>query len=477
MRARNATLPQFRRRATIAIDDIRLQSALKYAADRYVDHRLQAWADFPDLEALRDHFKSIRAATMAELAHHLERFESNAQAAGAQVHWAGDAAEACRIVTGIARQHGVDLITKSKSMSTEEIWLNESLTAAGITPVETDLGEWILQLAGEPPFHIIGPAMHKTQAQVAELFSQEIGEALPPDDVPRLTAVARRLLREKFLAAGMGVTGANIGVAETGSIVLVTNEGNAEMVTSLPPVHAVVMGIEKIARNWDDAAAWLSLLARSATGQSLSVYTTVITGPARPTDPDGPQEVHIILLDNGRSQLVGGPYEEVLQCIRCGACLSVCPVYRAAGGQAYGNPYSGPIGAVIGPLLFGLDHYGALPQASSLCGACLEACPVRIDLPGMLVALREEEVEKKLIPWPERAAEQLAGRILAHERLMVWASRLLRLLQRPFIRHGRLRVPRRLDPMGSRRLPALAQRSFRDMWEKDLKNQGRGNQL
>jgi L-lactate dehydrogenase complex protein LldF len=232
------------------------------------------------------------------------------------------------------------------------------------------------------------------------------------------------------------------------------------------------MGIEKIAPTWDDAAAWLALLARSATGQPLSVYTTVITGPAKPDDADGPDEVHIILLDNGRSQHVGGEFEEVLQCIRCGACLNICPVYREAGGHAYGSPYSGPIGAVISPLLFGLEDYGALPQASSLCGACLDICPVRIDLPRMLLALRKVEVEGKLIPWPERMLENSAAFVLRHQHLTEWTSRLLRILQRPFQRGGNLKLPDRLNPAGERVLPSLANKSFREIWKERLKDEG-----
>jgi L-lactate dehydrogenase complex protein LldF len=460
----STTTAEFRSRATIAIEDIHLQSALEGSTLRFRTERGRGLAELPDAEALRDHLKAIRSATLADLAHYLELFETNAVAAGAQVHWASDANEAQGIFTEIAKRHGTTLITKTKSMTTEEIHLNEALQEAGITPVETDLGEWIIQLAEEPPSHIIAPAVHKTRHQVAELFSKEVGRTLPPDDIPGLTAEARRLLREKFLAAGLGITGANLGVAETGSIILVTNEGNAEMVTALPPVQVILMGIEKIAPTWDDAAAWLALLARSATGQPLSIYTTAITGPARPEDPDGPSEVHIVLLDNGRSNLIGTPYEEVLQCLRCGACLNICPVYREAGGHAYGSPYSGPIGAVLSPLLFGLEKYEALPQASSLCGACLDVCPVRIDLPRMLLELRADEVKEHIIPWHERLAEEAAAFVLMHERLLRLTSSLLRQLQRPFARDGQLRPPRRLNPTGDRPLPALARKPFRELW-------------
>jgi L-lactate dehydrogenase complex protein LldF len=416
---------------------------------------------------MRDHFKRTRASTLAQLPDHLQTFEEVARENGSQVYRAAGPSQVSQIVIDIAQRHGVSLVTKTKSMATEEIHLNQTLEEAGITPIETDLGEFIIQLANEPPFHILAPATHKTKDQVAELFTQAKGQEVKADDISELTAEARELLREKFLVAGMGITGGNIGIAETGSIVLVTNEGNGEMVTALPPVHVVVIGIEKITPTWDDAAVWLALLARSATGQPLSVYTTFISGPARQEDPDGPSELHIILLDNGRSDLLGTKYEEALQCIRCGACLNVCPVYREAGGHAYGSPYSGPIGAVISPLLYGLEEYEGLPQASSLCGACLDVCPARIDLPRMLLALRADEVDRRIMPWHERLAEGAAASVFGHERLMQLSTAALRLLQRPITRRGKLRLPDRLNPMPDRQLPSLAHKPFRDIW-KDL---------
>ena len=467
----NISLPAFNRSALIAIEDIRLQSSLEGATGRLRKARARALAELPNVEAMRDKLKVIRSATLARLADHLETFERNALAAGAHIHWAADGDEANEIVTRIAREHQVTMAAKSKSMATEEIHLNQALLRAGVQPVETDLGEWIIQLAGEPPSHIIAPAIHKTRQQVAALFTAESGRPQSADDIPALTAEARRMLREKFLEAGLGISGGNIGVAETGSVVLVTNEGNGRMVSSLPPVYVVVLGIEKIARSWDDAAVWLALLARTATGQPLSVYTTVVTGPAQPGDPDGPREVHIVLLDNQRSAYIGTKYEEALQCIRCGACLNVCPVYREAGGHAYGSPYSGPIGAVISPLLFGLEDYEALPQASSLCGACLDVCPVRIDLPRMLLALREDEVDQRVMPYRERFAERSAAFVLGHERLMRLVSAILRVLQRPFVRGGGLRLPGRLHPTGQRDLPSLAPRPFRDIWD-ELEEKG-----
>lgn len=463
MPPQTATFTQFRQRALIAIEDVRLQSALEGATGRFRATRREALAELPQANALRDHFKAIRSITLGMLADHLELFERNARAVGTHVHWAADAVEAAGVAVEIARRHKVKLVTKSKSMATEEIRLNDALLNAGIDVVETDLGEWIIQLAGEAPSHIIAPAIHKTRQQVADLFGKQVGRSLPAEDIPLLTAVARDLLRHKFLAAGMGISGGNVAVAETGSIVLVTNEGNAEMVTGLPPIHVVIIGIEKVAPTWDDAAVWLSLLARSATGQPLSIYTTAITGPARPQDADGPRELHVILLDNGRSRLIGTKYEEALQCIRCGACLNSCPVYREAGGHAYGSPYSGPIGAVITPLLFGLEQYEALPHASSLCGACLDVCPARIDLPRMLIELRNDEVVKRILPRHERLSERAAAYVLRHERLTRLMTGLLRLLQQPFVRNGMLHLPAGVAA-GGRRLPALAPRPFRQLW-------------
>jgi L-lactate dehydrogenase complex protein LldF len=459
-----ATFREFRQSAEAAIGDRRLQQALEGATGKFRNDRLAALADLPGVDSLRDHFKATRQATLARLADHLEAFERRATDCGTQVHWASDAQSACRIVLDIARQHNVRAAVKSKSMTSEEIHLNDALQAGGIEPVETDLGEWIVQLAGDPPSHIIAPAIHKTRSQVAELFSQVSGQSLSADDIAQLTAVARDHLRRRFLDAGLGISGANMIVAETGSIVLVSNEGNGRLVTSLPPVHVAVVGIEKVAATWDDAAVWLALLARSATGQPLSVYTSVITGPARTDDPDGPQEVHVVLVDNARSHQLGGAFEEVLQCIRCSACLNICPIYREAGGHAYGSPYSGPIGAVLNPRLFGLENYAALPHASSLCGACLDVCPVRIDLPRMLLKLREQEVEQAVIPGPERFLLRVAAWIMLHERLYGATTALLRMLQRPLSRQGHLRLPRRLNPGQDRSLPALAPRSFRQMW-------------
>jgi len=374
------------------------------------------------------------------------------------VHWAKNGTDVGQIVLEIAQREQAKQIVKSKSMVTEEIGLNHVLEDAGIEVVETDLGEYIIQLAGERPSHIIAPAVHQTTQQVAELFTEHLKQKV--DGSPEaLTEVARETLRRMFLDTEIGISGVNFGVAETGSIVLVTNEGNGRMVTSLPRVHIAVMGIERLAPNWEAAATWLSLLASSATGQPLSIYTSVVTGPVKPDELDGPQEVHIILLDNNRASMCGTKYMEVLECIRCGACLSVCPVYKQAGGHAYHSPYSGPIGAVVSPLLFGLENYPGLPQASTLCGACLEVCPVKIDLPRMLVALRTDEVEQGLTSWPEVVAERLTANMMTKPGRMNFLFKLGRLGQF-LIRLFGLKI------RGFEKFPVIAGKSFHDLWPK-----------
>lgn len=461
-----ADLRQFRRDAAKAIADEQLQGAFYRATKKFRDGRIEVLDELPGAEEMRDHLKAIRSATLAQLAEHLLEFERNATAAGAHVYWAEGAEDACQIVTGIAKQHGAELVVKSKSMASEEIHLNQALQATGIEPVETDLGEWIIQLAGEPPSHIITPAIHKTRYQVADLFEDVTGRPQSGDDVPALTAEARRMLREKFLAAEMGISGVNLGVAKTGSIVLVTNEGNGRMVTSVPPVHVAIMGIERLVPTWAEAAVWLSLLARSATAQPLSVYTSAITGPKRAGEVDGPEEVHIVLLDHNRSAQLGTDYEEILHCIRCGACLNACPVYQKAGGHAYNSPYSGPIGAVLTPLLFGLEAYEALPHASSLCGACLEVCPVRIDIPRMLLELRKEEVNHAIPPWWERLAERSVAYGFARPGFFKTGAAMGRIFQKPLMhKEGGLKIPSKLNPAKERQLPSLAKRSFRKMWK------------
>ena len=360
-------------------------------AKRLDERRREAADDFAAMETSRDEARRIRLHTLANLDRYLDDFAQAVADAGGRVHWARDADEANEIVVAIAREAAATRAVKSKSMATEEIELNHALAAAEIEVVETDLGEFIIQLAHERPSHIIAPVMHKTRQDIGELFEESLGTEYT-DDPELLNASARAHLRRIFLEADIGISGVNFGVAESGSICLVTNAGNGRLTTTAPRVHVAVMGMERLVPSFRDLGVMLDVLARSATGQKLTSYTTVITGPRRHDDPDGPEELHVVVLDNGRSGVLGDSTAEVLACIRCGACLNVCPVYRESGGHAYGTTYPGPIGAVLSPSLLGVGEWGDLAYGSSLCGACLEVCPVRIDLPRMLVELRARYV-------------------------------------------------------------------------------------
>ena len=395
--------PRFREFARGSLGDAHMQAALDLSTARLRSHRLEAWHALPDAQGLRHRAHDARMRVIDDLDAHVARFREALEARGGRTFFARTAEEATAYVVEVCRAADAKLVAKSKSMVSEEIALNHALEAAGIRPVETDLGEYIMQLAGGHPAHIIAPAIEKTSEDISELLSAVEGEHVPPQLEP-LAQAARRQLRQVFLDADVGVTGANFGVSETGSICLVTNEGNGRLVSALPRVHVVLMGMERLVASLADLAVLLQLLARSATGQRLSSYTTLVTGPRRPGEQDGPDELHVVILDNGRSGLVGGRYREMLACIRCGACLNVCPVYRKAGGGSYGPVYSGPMGAVLLPLLVGLEQAPVHPHASSLCGACTEACPVEIPLHELLLELRRDLVEQGVAPWPERAA-------------------------------------------------------------------------
>jgi len=462
----------FSQRVQHALHDARLQTALSSASERFLVGREAAWAELDDVEDLRDRAQAIRRRTIAQLDTHLDRLADAVIRNGGAVHWAHDARDAARIITDLARESGVrravNQVVKSKSMTSEEVQLNRALESAGIAVDETDLGEWIIQLAGETPSHIIAPAVHKTKEQVGELFRAETGRDFP-DDIPVLTDVARQTLRERFLAADMGISGGNFAVAETGTVVIVTNEGNGRFTTGLPRIHVALIGIEKVVPTWEDMSVLLTLLPRSATGQRITSYVTCVSGPRRPGEADGPDEFHLVILDNGRSRLLGTKYEEMLHCIRCGACLNVCPVYRKIGGHAYGGTYSGPIGAVLTPLQEGLARFGDLPHASTLCGACVEACPVRIDLPRLLLDLRDDEVRRKPavaspeLGWAFRLYRWVAG-VPALYRL---AARAGHVLQQPFVQDGRIRsLPGPLAGWTAfRDFPPLAAHTFHERWE------------
>jgi L-lactate dehydrogenase complex protein LldF len=448
---------RFREIARKKLSDRHVQDALDLATGRLYGLREGAWSELDGIEELRERGHRIRSRTIAELDRHLADFTAAVEAGGGHVRFCRTAAEANAYIVEVCERAGARLVAKSKSMASEEIGLNEALEAAGIKPVETDLGEYILQLAGEHPVHILAPAIEKTAADVAELFSRVEGAPVP-EELEELTQTARRQLREVFLTADVGVTGANFGVAETGSICLVSNEGNARLTSSLPRVHVALMGMERIVPTLAELAVLLRLLGRSATGQKLSTYTTLVTGPRREGEHDGPEELHVVILDNGRSNLLGTRYAEMLNCIRCGACLNVCPVYRRTGGSAYGPVYSGPMGAVLAPLLVGLEHAPSLPHASSLCGACTAACPVKIPLHEYLLELRRDLVEERIAPRRERLAFTLWS--LAWSR--PWSYRLTTALARLGQPLGGRVGPGRAWTGPGRALPPLAGKRFRD---------------
>lgn len=380
-------------RAERELAKARMRAAVRHATTAFASNRVSALEGLADADATRDHAHQIRRGVIDALPALLDTWETNARANGIVVHRARTGADAVRVLLDIAAGvgHTPVLVAKGKSMASEEVHCNEALEAAGHTMVETDLGEFIIQLAGEPPSHLIAPAIHKSRHDVAELFTADAGRPIEPD-IPVEAAYARARLRQSFLDADIGITGVNFALAETGSICLVENEGNGRMCTSLPKVHVAIMGMERIVPTWADLDVMLSLLARSATGQALSVYTNIISGPRRAGEPDGPDEVHVIVLDNGRGAILGSELDDALLCIRCGACLNVCPVYRNIGGHAYASVYSGPIGAVLTPLLRPDDPLAReLPEASTLCGACTDACPVRIPLHDLLLQLRHRD--------------------------------------------------------------------------------------
>ena len=382
-----------RERTAKATDDERLRESLERAMGRFAGGRVEALSQVDDAEALRSAARRIRHEILADLPRVVSRFAEQAMANGAHIHWALDAADANRYITDVAKRTGARTVVKGKSMVAEEIGLNHVLEAAGLTVIETDLGEWIIQLAGHTPSHIIAPAVHLDRHQVRDILQPQADPGVTlPSDPEALAGFARVKLREAFLQADLGITGCNFAVAESGSIVLIENEGNGRLTSTAPRVHIAVMGTERIVENFAQLDLFLNLLARSATGQHLSVYTNVITGPRRPDELDGPEEVHIVIVDNGRSELIGTEFAEALNCIRCGACLNVCPVYRQVGGHAYGWVYSGPIGAVLTPLFAAEQEESAeLANASTLCGACMDACPVQIPLQDLLLGLRRRK--------------------------------------------------------------------------------------
>jgi L-lactate dehydrogenase complex protein LldF len=463
----------FQARAGEKVRNAVLQRALQKARPLFVGKRAKGIAglaeDGLDFEMLRSTAESIRNRTLADLDVWLELFEERAKASGAEVLWARDGAEVSELVVDIARRHGVSKATKSKSMLSEEAHLNEALAAAGIRPVETDLGEYIVQLAGETPSHIIAPAVHKNIGEVEALFAKEHGrpvETRTSADIPAMAQEARAVLRQHFLSAEMGISGANFLIAETGSAALVTNEGNGRMVTTLPKVHVVITGIEKIVPTLEDFATLMRLLPRSATGQAISNYVSLLTGTKQPGDHDGPEKTVFILVDNGRANLLGSDYQDMLRCIRCGACMNHCPVYFSLGGHAYGWVYPGPMGSVLTPLLTGIENALDLPQATTGCNQCGSVCPVNIPLPALMHRLREEQNERGLRPWSERLALKAWAWLAGKPMLYRWfARRVVRYLNWLADGSGRIRIFG-LAPgwTAGRDLPVVSGKTFHELY-------------
>lgn len=410
----------FKSNAAQALANEPLKRALSGIKHGFVANRARARDNLPEFEQLRDEAKAIKEHTLAHLDLYLEAYEAKVIESGGHVHWASSAEDARAAILKICQEAGAKTVTKGKSMVGEEIAINEHLAANGITPVETDLGEYLIQIRDEPPSHIIAPAIHLTREQVEADF-REKHTSLPVDRVleepNQLVAEARAILRDKFLAADVGITGANLLIAETGTSVIVTNEGNGDLTQSLPRIHIVIASIEKAVPTIEDAMTILRVLARSATGQEFSTYTTFSTGPKRSGDPDGPDEYHVVLLDNGRTEMLGGDFHEMLRCIRCGACMNHCPVYGAVGGHAYGWVYPGPMGAVLTPSLIGIDEAGHLPNASTFCGRCEAVCPMRIPLPKLMRQWREREFEKGNTPARYKAGLKLWAYVAKRPRL------------------------------------------------------------
>lgn len=466
----NVNTEKFIENSQAAIENAGLQSRLR-VLNRFTVMRAVAFRDLEDGEALRDRARAIKEETINRLDEYLVRLEESVTRSGGSVHWARTANDAVGIILELARKNSVKRVVKSKSMATEEIELNEALEQAGIEAVETDLGEYIVQLAREKPSHILAPAIHKSKGDVTDLFREKLGTG-DLREAEELTQAARKQLREKFCTAEMGVTGANFAVAETGTIVLVENEGNIRLSTTLPRLHVALMGIEKVVPRLADLAVFLRILARSASGQKMSSYVSLITGARGEGESDGAREFHLVLLDNGRTRILADSEKrESLYCLRCGACLNVCPVYQKIGGHAYGSVYSGPIGSVITPMMVGLERAKDLPFASSLCGACREICPVKINIPHMLLNLRSEWAESS---GGDRARPRLSERLaikawafaMRHPWLYNLIFRLPAIFQGLMLKDGKIdRLPFSLGAWTANRdFPPLARRSFRSLW-------------
>ncbi len=462
--------PHFNELARTALGDASLQKALSRFETGFIQRRRAAVGRLPEYDAMRDSARDLKDHVLAHLDLYLEAYEKSVVAAGGHVHFAATAEEANEIILGICRRLNAKTVAKGKSMISEETGLNDYLEANGVRPVETDLGEYIIQLRGETPSHLISPAMHVTKEQVEADF-RRAHTGLPPernlDEATSLLAEARAMLRDTFLRVDVGITGANFLVAETGSSIIVTNEGNGDLTQTLAKAHVVISSIEKVVPTLEDASLFVRLLARSGSGTEITAYTTFSTGPRRPGDPDGPQEYHVVLLDNGRANMLGGRFQEMLRCIRCSACMNHCPVFHAVGGHAYGWVYSGPMGAVLIPSLVGVERGGKLPNASTFCGRCEEVCPVRIPLPKLMRNWREREFERHLQPLAARYGLGLWAAFARRPALYRLATGLAMRVLGWFGGKGRFRT---LPLAGSwtryRDFPAPPGETFQSLWNK-----------
>ena len=465
----------FKENAREALGNANLQKALTLMRTGFPERRTAAIARLPEFEALREEAKAIKNHVLEHLDFYLETFEQQVTARGGQVHWCRTPQEARETVLAICRRLDAKTVTKGKTMIAEEIALNDYLEENGVTPVETDLGEYIIQIRKEYPSHVIAPAIHLVKEQVAASFRATHTNLDPDrvlDEAPTLVAEARAVLRQKFLAADVGITGANFCIAETGSTIIVTNEGNGDLTQTLTKAHIVLASLEKLVPTLEDVSTILRVLARSATGQEFSTYTTVSTGPRRPEDTDGPGEFHVVFLDNGRSAMLGTEFQDMLRCIRCGACMNHCPVYATVGGHAYGWVYPGPMGAVLTPTLVGIGEAGHLPNASTFCGRCESVCPMKIPLPKMMRHWREREFEKQLSPAAYRYGLKLwaffASRPPLYRAATALMTRLLGWVGGP---RGRFRsLPLAQGWTQGRDMPAPEGRSFMSLWAERRKN-------
>lgn len=462
---------KFQDAAKLSLADAQLRHNMGKATQTIRGKREKAVAELPDWEALREAGRAIKERTLRHLPHYLEQLEQSVTRAGGHVHWASDADEANRIIAGIAETHGAREVVKIKSLTTDEIGLNEALARVGIEAIETDLAELIIQLAGERSSHILVPAIHKNRAEIRALFRRRLANTEGLTDEPRaLAAAARAHLRQKFLSVPVAVSGVNFGIAETGTICIVESEGNGRMCLTLPKVLVSVMGLEKVVPAWRDMEVYLQLLPRSSTAERMNPYTSFWTGVA---PGDGPQEFHLVLLDNGRTKVLASPTgRQTLQCIRCSACLNICPVYERTGGHAYNSVYPGPIGAILTPQLVGVENAGSLPYASSLCGACYDVCPVKINIPEVLLHLRGEVVRQKqatrVVPGAEEMAMRMMANVFSSPMKFEQLQKLGRFGQRLVVREGVIRsLPGELGGWTAvRDVFPIANETFREWWKK-----------